>query len=314
MLKHFDSILKRFKLGKQVTTLLLLLFVLGTVFSGIALSTIMQYSAKQAITSKALMIIDTLSSVRYYTQTQITPELNDKLKSKFLPQVVAAYSARQVFEQLRTKKDYSDFFYKEATLNPTNPEDKADGFDTAIVERFRMNTNLTELRGFRSFAGSDLFYIARPIKISLASCLQCHSTPDVAPKTMIERYGTTNGFRWKLNEIVGAQIISVSADIVRQSGNQWMVLPMIIVLGVFAVTIFLVNLWLKQYVIRPLNRMARVAEAVSTGDMDAEFEQISTDEVGRLAEAFTRMKTSLATAMKRLEKYRIERHRNNSSQ
>ena len=60
--------------------------------------------------------------------------------------------------------------------------------------------------------------------------------------------------------------------------------------------------------------MTRVAEAVSTGEMDAAFEQISNDEVGRLAAAFTRMKTSLAIAMKRLEKYRIERRSNNSPQ
>jgi len=42
---------------------------------------------------------------------------------------------------------------------------------------------------------------------------------------------------------------------------------------------------------------------VSTGDTDAEFERVSNDEVGRLAEAFTRMKTSFVMAMKMLEQY-----------
>lgn len=64
----------------------------------------------------------------------------------------------------------------------------------------------------------------------------------------------------------------------------------------------------------PLNRMAGVAEAVSQGDMGAEFERISNDEVGRLAEAFRRMKESLAIAMKKLDNYRIERRSNNNPQ
>jgi HAMP domain-containing protein len=68
----------------------------------------------------------------------------------------------------------------------------------------------------------------------------------------------------------------------------------------FIVTILLVNYLLNRNVIRPLNRMARVAEEVSTGYMDAEFEQMSNDEIGNLAEAFKRMKLSLAMAMNRL--------------
>lgn len=53
--------------------------------------------------------------------------------------------------------------------------------------------------------------------------------------------------------------------------------------------------------------MVQVAEAVSTGDTDGESKRVSNDEVGRIAEAFTRIKTSLAMAMKRFEKYRIGR-------
>ena len=48
-------------------------------------------------------------------------------------------------------------------------------------------------------------------------------------------------------------------------------------------------------------------QVVSTGETDAEFESTSNDEVGRLAAAFTRMKTSLAIARRKLEKYRSDR-------
>src|SRR5436309_2682719 len=50
--------------------------------------------------------------------------------------------------------------------------------------------------------------LSKPIKIADATCLQCHSTPDQAPAAMVALYGPAGGFGWKLNETVGAQIVS----------------------------------------------------------------------------------------------------------
>jgi HAMP domain-containing protein len=301
MLTYIESILKNLKLGKKFTILLLLVFAWGVVFSGIALATLLERNAQNEITSKALILLATMDSVRDYTRNQVKPELDDKLKYEFLPQAIGPFAARKVFEQLHADKAYSEFFYKEATLNPLNIRDKADDFETELVERFRTETALKELTGSRSLFGEDLFYIARPLRVTESSCLECHSTPDVAPKSMIERYGTTHGFGWKLNQIVGAQIISIPTSALFQKARQSFVLIMGTVVGVFATAILMVSFWLRRYVVRPLNRMTRVAEAVSTGDTNAEFEGVSKDEVGSLAEAFTRMKTSLAIAMKMLE-------------
>lgn len=171
---------------------------------------------------------------------------------------------------------------------------------------------MPELRGFRAAPTGDLFYIARPIKVTEQSCLQCHSTPNLAPASMIERYGPSNGFGWTLNEIIGAQVISVPASQVLQSSRQAFMVTMGTIAGIFALATFLVNYWLRRYVARPLKRMAQVAEAVSTGDMNAEFDWDSKDEVGSLAEAFRRMKTSLMMAMKRLDRYRISKRTSGS--
>ena len=76
---------------------------------------------------------------------------------------------------------------------------------------------------------------------------------------------------------------------------------------VFAIANFLVNFWLKRYVVRPINRMAATAEAVSTGDTEAEFIKWSDDEVGHLTDSFNRMRLSLQMAMQRLERHRRQR-------
>jgi HAMP domain-containing protein len=298
--------LHNLKLGTKFNILLVTVFLIGILISGSALAVILNRSAENQVTTKALILIQTINSVRNYTQTQIYPLLKDRLKTEpeFVRQTIAAHSAREVFENVRSNKDYSDFFYKEATLNPTNLRDKADDFETEIVNRFRNDPNLKdkEITGFRSFPGGNLYYIARPLQIKDPTCIVCHDTPEIAPKSLLTTYGRENGFGWKLNEIVGAQIISVPSSEVANTTRQSLLLVMGAVGGIFAVTILLINLMLRQAVINPLNRMSTVAHDVSIGKLDSEFQQTSHDEIGVLAAAFNRMKLSLSMAMEILNK------------
>jgi HAMP domain-containing protein len=296
--------LQNFKLGTKFNLLLVTVFLIGILISGTALAAILNRSAESQVTNKALILIQAMNSVRNYTSTQVNPLLKERLKTEpeFLPQTVPGYSAREVFENLRNNKEYSDFFYNEATLNPTNRRDLADDYEKGLIERFRSDQNLKELTGFRTFPGGNLYYIARPIAIKNESCLECHSTPERAPKSLIATYGKNGGFGWQLNEIVGAQIISVPASEIVNTTRQSLLLVMSAVGGVFAITILLINLMLRQAVIKPLNRMAMVAHDVSVGKLESEFQQTSHDEIGVLAAAFNRMKLSLSMAMEMLNK------------
>jgi HAMP domain-containing protein len=293
---------KNLKLSRKFNILLLSVFFSAVILSGIAFSAILNRNAEEQVTAKATILLQTMLAVRDYTSTQINPELAPRLETEaeFLPQTVPGYSAREVFEGLRKNQEYSDFFYKEATLNPTNLRDKADSFEADLVNRFRSNSSLSELTGYRSSPAGNLFYIARPLSIGKESCLRCHSTPEQAPKSQLATYGRDNGFGWKLHEIVGAQIVSVPASGVLNVARHAFGLFMGIVAAAFALVVLVINLLLRQAVIRPLNRIATVANEVSMGNMDAEFEQNSKDEIGKLAAAFNRMKTSLVMAMNML--------------
>jgi methyl-accepting chemotaxis protein len=306
MLKQFSWNFNNFPLGKKLTVLLLVIFIGGITLSGIALSNILNYKAQDEVSSNAWLLFRTINSVRSYTNDEVTPELEARLgKDEFVAQTIPGYSSRKVFEKLRNdNEDYKDFFYKEAMLNPTNPRDKADSFETEMIQKFRKDKSMKFESEFRFFGNEKFYYIARPLAITESSCLRCHSTPDVAPKSMIQIYGTENGFGWKLNLINGVQMVYIPAKQVFQKANQSLLWVMGIVTMVFAIAIYAANFWLKRYVIRPIKRVVRVAEAVSIGDMDAEFEKVGNDEVGSLVEAFTRMKISLEMAIRSFERYR----------
>ncbi len=291
--------LKTLKLGPKFNLLLALIFLAGFALSGLALSQVLQNRAQAEVAEKAQMLIQSMSSVRDYTSTHVGPLLKPQLNtaSTFIPETIPAFSATEVFQNLRKSETYREFFYKEAAPNPTNLRDKADGFEASLVERFKTDPKLKELSGFRDLPGGRIFYTARPLAVTKESCLQCHSTPDVAPKSLISTYGSDNGFNWKLNDIIAAQIVSVPAEEVLGNSRRLLGLIMGIVLAVFLPLILVLNYLLRRSVIKPLRQMARTAEAVSMGQMDADFEQKSQDEIGSLAGAFNRMKSSLQISM-----------------
>jgi signal transduction histidine kinase/DNA-binding response OmpR family regulator len=299
---------KKLKLGTQFTLLLTLIFLGGIILSGITLSGAMQRKAEDEITTKAEILAQTMNAVRSYTSEHIAPLLQEQLKTAptFVSETVPAFSARQVFENFREQPEYRNFFYKEAALNPTNLRDKADAFEAQLVEQFRSQPDLTKLSGYRNVAGVKQFFTARPLVVKEASCLQCHSSPSVAPQSQIASFGAENGFGWQLNEIVAAQTIYVPSNEVFARGNQYLVLTMGIFASIFAAVVLLINRLLKQRVIHPLNQLTTIARNITTGTMTAEqvneFNSLSirkvarrADEPGQLARAFQHMAQEVST-------------------
>lgn len=294
--------LRNFNLSTKLNLLLAGILLALIVTIGLVLSRVLQSYAEQVVTERALLLMETMSSVRNYTNTQVKPELAARLETEplFLPQTIPAYSAREVFEHLRTNDKYNSYFYKEATLNPTNLRDKADEFETEIVNAFRDNRK-QQTQGFRSIPGGDIFYIARPLKIEQQSCLSCHGIPEDAPASQIATYGSDRGFGWQLNEIVGAQMISVPASQVIQDARnlRYLVVGTVVVLLLLAIA--LLNFFLKFTITDPINKMSSLSKKLSTGDMEVEFEQKSKDEIGILAASLNRLKISLKMAMDMLD-------------
>jgi HAMP domain-containing protein len=199
-------------------------------------------------------------------------------------------------------KSYPDFSYKEATLNPTNLRDKATDWEVDIVQKLRKQPDLTEYSGERESPTGRSLYIARPLQIKDPACLACHTTAAIAPKTMVDIYGPNNGFGWQLNEVIGAQVISVPMAVPLARAKGIFRTFMLSLLGVFVVVFIALNVMVHLFVTRRIKRLASVADEVSMGKFEAEeFDLKGNDELSALAQSFGRMRTSLASALKMLE-------------
>jgi protein-histidine pros-kinase len=279
---------------------LLLVFLVGLGVAGWISREILIRNAREEVARNAGLMMETALAVRGYTITQVRPHLELQLMRAFLPQSVPAFAAAETMGELRKK--YPDYFYKEATLNPTNPRDRASDWEADLVGKFRQDPAQKELLGERDTPTGRALYLARPIQVKSESCLSCHSTVDAAPKTMLDHYGNANGFGWKLNEIVGAQIMSVPTAVPIQRANDAFKVFMLSLTGIFAFIFMALNLMLQHIVIRPVTQLSRLADRVSLGEQDVpEFSVRSRDEIGVLAESFGRLRKSLSKAMKMLE-------------
>lgn len=288
------------KLLIKFNLMFVLVFAVGLAVTAWVSRGLLQRNAQEEILGNARLMMDKATAVRAYTSDQIAPLLETQMKYTFLPQSVPAYSATEVIGHLR--KAHPEYSYKEATLNPTNPRDRAIDWEADIVGRFRNDNASTEVVGERDTPIGRSLFIARPIRITNPACLRCHSTVEAAPRPMIERYGPANGFGWALNEVIGAQVVSVPMHVPLARADKAFSVFMTMIVAVFIAIGVVLNLMLWLLVIRPVTRLSALADRVSLGDLEApEFAGGARDEIGVLADSFTRMRKSLVQALKMIE-------------
>jgi protein-histidine pros-kinase len=289
------------KLALKFNLIFIAVFGLGLLATVYIANRFLQDNAREETLQQARLMMESAGSMRNYTSTEIRPILERYQRSNqiFYPETVPAFSAIKIFSYLR--KAYPNYSYREATLNPTNPEDRAVDWETDVINNFRGDTNKSEFVGERETPSGRVLFLATPL-VAKQSCLECHSTPDVAPAPMVKIYGTNNGFGWKLGEVVSARIVSVPMSVPQAVASKALWSLMIWLAGIAVISLILLNFTLILAVIRPVARLSLAADQISKGNLDvAELPVRGKDEVSVLADSFNRMHRSLKSAMKMLE-------------
>ncbi len=278
---------------------LIVVFLAGFAAAGAISQQLLQDNARQEVVREARLMLEAATSVRAYTVDHIRPHLITQMAEVFLPQSVPAFAATEAINTLR--KRYTDYSYKEATLNPTNPRNRTADWEADVVQRFRQYPDLDEQIAERQSANGRSLFIAKPIQVSNPACLQCHSTPAAAPPSMVRIYGESNGFGWRQGEIVGAQIVSVPMAVPLAQAHRAYTTFMFSLAAVFIAVFAALNLMLGWLILRPIRRMSVAADRISTGDFtEPELTERGEDEIAILGSSFNRMRRSLEKAMQML--------------
>ena len=287
-------------LGKFNLILLSVFGVGGLIIAWFAYSFLIS-NARREVLDQARLMVANAKAVRDYTADDVSPLLqqNPRHKVKFLAETVPFYAATTTFNRLR--KSYPDFAYKEATLDPTNPEDRATDWEADVIQMLRDHPDQSEVMGERETPSGRSLYLAHPIKTD-ASCLECHSMPASAPHAMVATYGTANGFGWKLNSLVGAQIVSVPMSVPVEIARKAFLNLMVILVLTLLACIFALDAAVYWFVIRPLRIVSDSGDRISKGEKDVPPLMVSgRDEIASVTTSFNRMRVSLAKALAMLE-------------
>ena len=277
-----------------------LIFCVGVAIIGWLSYRQMEDSARTQVLNQARLMMQAARSVRDYTTLQLKPLLmpQEKRDNIFLPQRVPAYAATENFNYLR--RSFPDYSYKEASLNPTNPRNRAVDWEADIINAFRNEPQLQELTGEREASTGRSLFFARPIRAD-HECLECHSQPGNAPPSMIAIYGSANGFGWQQGTVIAAQIVSVPMSLPLQIANQGFRAQLIYLAAILLVSLGVLNVVLYFTIARPVARLSDMADKISLGQLEVpDLPVRGKDEIARLAGSFNRMRRSLVTAMRML--------------
>ena len=274
---------------------LLVVFAVGLGATGYISHELLHRNARDEVLRAAGVMMEASLSMRHYTVANVRPLLVYD-QDKFLPESVPAFAATQVMAQLRKK--YPDFSYKEAALNPTNPRNRAADWETDILNVFRGDAAKNEISGMRDTPTGRSLYLARPMRIKDEACLSCHTTAAMAPPAMVKLYGPNNGYGWKLDEVIAAQIVSVPMNLAIKNANNAFVTFISSIALVFAVLFIVLNVMLTQLIVEPITQLSEIADQISKGKANvAELPAQGRDEVAQLGQAFNRMRRSLEKAI-----------------
>ncbi|QID17995.1 diguanylate cyclase [Nitrogeniibacter mangrovi] len=237
------------------------------------------------------VLMATALAIRAYTTDEVKPHLDPLNTQTFLPQTVPAFAAVETLRRLSER--FPGYEYREATLDPTNPRNRATRWETGVIDDLIARQKQAphedaELWGIHGQGVKRALYVARPIVINNPSCLSCHGDPAAAPESMVRLYGRSGGYGWKMAQTVGMQIVKVPMLYPLEKARQTFETFMLSLVAVFGLMFLGLNLALSALVVEPMARLNRRLEDLATKDF-------LTDLVNR-RRFFERLESEMAAA------------------
>lgn len=290
------------KLETRFNLIITTCLIFGLSISGVLFYQLQIRQAEDTLLHDASLMLGYGQAVRNYTIEEVMPALKHHMADeKFLPQVVPSYAAHTTINKLRDQ--FPEYTYREVALNPTNQADRGNAWEVGIIQTFRDYPDLQQLSGKNAVRDSLNYYLARPIRITDGACLSCHGDSGAAPENMKKIYGANHGFGWKMDEIVGARIVTVPADLAFRMANNNLVLMLVSLSCIFLLTHAVFNFIFRRYVTRPLEVITSTTEDASLNKSTILERNIkSVGQILVLETAIRRLRRSLDKAIDLIEK------------
>jgi hypothetical protein len=222
---------------------------------------------------KARIILDRNLAIHTYFSHDLKPkvfELSDRVSPRdyFEPAWMSStYAVRQIdayFKQ--TSGEEQGYYYKECAINARSPQNEADSYERAFIEKLNVSPDLIEHSEVRHLDEEPYFVVMRRGETLEEGCLRCHSTPDRAPGNLVRTYGKDRSFQRNVGDIVSAISIRIPLESAYANADRITILLsslLLALIGILYAVHYAAGRWL---VFLPLGRIRDKAVQIASDE------------------------------------------------
>jgi len=277
------------------------LSLISSVVVGFVNYRITRQTALDEAKDKGLLLFNYIQASKKFFKKHQRPLIGELLvdKERFYPEIMSGFVVQRMEYEIFKRRNQG-FEFKQATLDPLWPDNKANDDEIKLIRYFEQNPDIGTREGTITRNGIEYFYIAEPVSIDKKFCLKCHSDPAKAPEDQREIYGTEHGYNWKLGDTVGVSIVYISIDKAMAKLKKNTILFLVIGSSFLFLTVCCIWFFLDRKIVAPLLKLSAIAEDISVGKNLGQHITITTkDEVGGLAKSISRLQNSVRMLLKR---------------
>jgi len=293
---------------KKVSLLFKMLIFLGIIvaISSIGFYIMLNQVHKSQLRNEARTVADHVVAFRSwvagYGVVWVKNNDDDFLGEKYCSRSTSFYSknpalaTRELSTIVNTLSSHTKF--RVTSDNYRNPKNSPDDFEKQALSWFKSNKESKEHHTMED----EVFRYAAPL-IMKKGCMKCHSDPSIAPRDVIEKYGSTRGFGYKIGEIRGVISVSIPTEgmwsqTMKEVGVWQLLLLLLILIVAFLFTHFIFE--------KPLRKLTEAVEKISLGSKEnlnaGQIPIDTSNEIDKLTLAVDRLQLSMQLALRRLRK------------
>jgi tRNA A-37 threonylcarbamoyl transferase component Bud32 len=205
---------------------------------------------------KSTLILQEVEAIRAYVKDELRPKMNelhgdDAFIIEAMSTTYVSVTIMEIFGSFMP-----DYVYRRASVNPHNPRNLADHFEEEMVDWFEEDPDRKSWQGIVTKNGEDFFVSMVPDYFT-PPCIRCHGKIEDAPKSLLERYGATRGFRFKAGDLAGLDSIAVPVSASLNKTLHGSLYLFVILLTVTLCWLWLLNSLFHRLVIERLSTMLK---------------------------------------------------------
>lgn len=279
------------RLEVQFATLFVVCLGLGLLAAGGLSYRVESDHARHELEANAELVLETATALRGYTREEIAPLVGKSVDQVERPSL-ASYAVARVLTRLGERS--RQFTYRQVSLDPIDPRNRATDSEVAMIRRFLENPDLRDVSGVQTKPEPEHFYMARPLYAQGDGCAACHEQMAPASGDAFAPHHSPQHLQWKSGDLVAAEIVEIPLRKAWKTSLTSIVITSAGLASVFLIAGVVFLILFRRTIAVPLEAVTREAEQLSLEPLHVERPAVVlTGPFGRLAKAVRRLRISI---------------------